>query len=111
MSTGPSGSLQESFESGLRFLATALALHEDHRSGPATVTSACEAIRCFLVILDTAAERHLSDPDGEVRRLRDQLEALLTPQQGAEEAMMNAVEAARLARDASARVLPLLTST
>ncbi len=108
MTTGPGGPLQERFEAGLRFLATALALHEDHRSGAATVTAACEAIRCFLQILDAAAERHLPDPGGEIRHLRDQLEALLSPRQGAEQAMANAVEAARLARDAAASLLPRL---
>lgn len=109
MSTGPSHELQEAFERGLRFLAAALALHEDHRSGPATVSAACDAIRCFMEIFEAAAQRSLPDPEGEVRRLRAQLEALLTPEQGAEEAMMNAVEAARLARDAAATLLPALT--
>ena len=108
MSTGPQGELQEAFERGLRFLAAALALHEDHRSGPATVTAACDAIRCFMVILEEAAQRNLPDPEGDIRRLRAQLEALLTPRQGAEEAMMNAVEAARLARDTAAGLLPRL---
>ena len=108
VTSGPSSALQETFERGLRFLVTALALHEDHRSGPATVSAACDAIRCFMVILEAAAQRSLPDPEGEVRRLRDQLEALLTTEQGAEEAMMNAVEAARLARDAAAALLPRL---
>ncbi|MBI3130256.1 MAG: hypothetical protein HYZ13_02765 [Acidobacteria bacterium] len=108
MTTGPQGELQEAFERGLRFLATALALHEDHRSGPATVTAACDAIRCFMVVLEASAQRSLPDPQGEVHRLRSQLEALLTPKQGAEEAMLNAVEAARLARDTAAALLPRL---
>ncbi len=109
MSTGPSNPFQEAFERGLRFLATALALHEDHRSGAATVTAACESIRCFMVIFEEAAQRSLPDPEGDVRRLRAQLEALLTPTQGAEEAMQNAVEAARLARDTAAGLLTRLT--
>ncbi|HJV89240.1 MAG TPA: hypothetical protein VJ623_02960 [Holophagaceae bacterium] len=110
MTTGPGGELQEAFERGLRFLAAGLALHQDHRSGAATVTAACDAIRCFMVILEAAAQRSLPDPGGEVRRLRAQLEALLTPEQGAEEAMMNAVEAARLARDTAAALLPALAT-
>lgn len=108
MTSGPQGELQEAFERGLRFLAAALALHEDHRSGPATVSAACDAIRCFMVVLEAAAQRHLPDPEGDIRRLRAQLEALLTPRQGAEEAMLNAVEAARLARDTAAGLLPRL---
>lgn len=108
MTSGPQGELQEAFERGLRFLATALALHEDHRSGAATVSAACDAIRCFMVVLEAAAQRHLPDPEGDIRRLRSQLEALLTPRQGAEEAMLNAVEAARLARDTAAGLLPRL---
>lgn len=108
MTSGPGGPLYERFETGLRFLATALALHADHRSGEATVTAACEAIRCFLVVLQTAAERQLPDPEGEVRRLRDQLEVLLTPRQGETEAMAHAVEAACLARDTAAGLLPKL---
>lgn len=108
MTSGPQGERQEAFERGLRFLATALALHEDHRSGAATVSAACDAIRCFMVVLEAAAQRNLPDPEGDIRRLRSQLEALLTPRQGAEEAMVNAVDAARLARDAAAGLLPRL---
>ena len=54
MTSGPQGELQEAFERGLRFLATALALHEDHRSDAATVSAACDAIRCLMVILEAA---------------------------------------------------------
>lgn len=105
---GSTGALQDRFEAGLRFLATALALQQDHRNGQATVTAACDAIGCFLVILAAAAERSLPDPEGEVATLRAQCEALLTPRQSAEDALRHAVQAALLARDQAARLLPLV---
>ncbi len=105
---GSSGALQGAFEDGLRFLATALALEQDHRSAPATVSAACDAIQCFLRIFAAAAELKLPDPDGEIPRLRAQCEALLTPRQSSQEALRNAVEAAILARDQASRLLPLL---
>lgn len=98
--------MQQAFEDGLRFLATALALREDHRSIPASVSAACDAIQCFLRIFSAAAARRLPDPEGEIPRLRAQCEALLTPRQAPEEAVENALQAARLARDQAARLLP-----
>ena len=68
--TGATGPLQLRFEDGLRFLATALALQSDHRSSAATLSAACDAMKCFLSILQAAAERHLEDRDGEVARLK-----------------------------------------
>lgn len=106
--TGPSGPLQARFEDGLRFLAAALALGTDRRNAAAAVSAACDAIRCFLEILGAAAERHLADPDGELPRLREQCVALLTTRQNPEDAMVHALEAARLARDQAARLLPEL---
>jgi len=108
MSTGPTGSPQAVFEDGLRFLATALALEVDHRTSAAIVSAACDAIQCFLVTFERAAQRHLPDPKGETTKLRGQLEALLTPRQSAEEAAQHALEGARLARDQAARLLPRL---
>jgi len=108
MSTGPSGSLQARFEDGLRFLAAALALEVDHRHSAAIVSTACDAIQCFLLVFEAAGQRHLSDPEGETTHLRGQLEALLTPRQSAEEAARHALEAARLARDQAAKLLPRL---
>jgi hypothetical protein len=105
---GPCGPLANRFEDGLRFLAAALALAGDHRSAPAATTAACDAIRCFLAILDTAASRHFPDPDGDITRLRDQCAALLTLRQGPEDALAHALAAARLARDQASRVLVLL---
>jgi hypothetical protein len=105
---GPTGELQERFEDGLRFLAAALALRVDHRSMAAAISAACDAVRCFLKILETAAERHLADPGGEVNRLRDQCVALLTLSQNPEDALEHALEAARLSRDEAARLLPQL---
>jgi len=106
--SGPSNASQGRFEDGLRFLAAALALDIDRRHSAAIVTTACDAIQCFLVVFETAAQRHLPDPQGEVTRLRGQLEALLTPHQSPEDAARNALEAARLARDQAARLLPKL---
>ena len=108
MSSGPSGPPQARFEDGLRFLATALALDADHRNGAAIVSTACDAIQCFLVIFEQAALRRLPDPEGETARLRGQLEALLTPRQSPEEAARHALDAALLARDQAALLLPRL---
>jgi hypothetical protein len=105
---GPTGELQERFEDGLRFLATALALRADRRSLPAATSAACDAVRCFLKIFEAAAERHMPDPRGDLLRLRDQCAALLTLGQNADEALEHALEAARLARDEAARMLPRL---
>ncbi len=106
--SGPSGAPQARFEDGLRFLAAALALDLDHRHSAAIVSTACDAIQCFLVAFEAAAQRRLPDPQGEVARLRGQLEALLTPRQSPEDAARNALVAARLARDQAARLLPRL---
>jgi hypothetical protein len=103
---GPSVSPQARFEDGLRLLAAALALDVDHRNGAAIVTAACSALTCFMDLLEAAEQRDLPDPEGEGRRLRRQLEALLTPRQSPEAAARHALEAARLARDQAARVLP-----
>lgn len=109
MSSGPTGSRQEAFEQGLRFLVAALALDADHRHGGAVTSAACDAIRCFIRVFEAAAEQHLPDPEGEIKRLRNQLEALLTPGQNPEEAARHALEAACLARDQAAAVLPRLS--
>jgi hypothetical protein len=106
--SGPSNASQGRFEDGLRLLAAALALDIDRRNSAAIVTAACDAIQCFLVVFETAARRHLPDPEGETARLRGQLEALLTPHQSPEDAARNALEAARLARDQAALLLPRL---
>ncbi len=103
---GASGPLQSRFEDGLRFLTLALALERDHRSPGAVVSSACDALACFLAVLDAAARRRVPDPDGAIRRLRGQCEALLTPRQDAEEAQRHAIDAALLARDQAALLLP-----
>jgi hypothetical protein len=108
MMEGPTGASQEWFEDGLRFLATALALKADQRSLPAAISAACDAVRCFLKIFEAAAIRHLSDPRGELPRLRDQCTALLTLGQYPADALDHALEAARLARDEAARLLPRL---
>ena len=105
---GPTGEFQERFEDGLRFLAAALALKADQRSLPAAISAACDSVRCFLQIFETAASRHLPDPRGELPRLRDQCAALLTLGQGPAEALDHALEAARLSRDEAARLLPRL---
>jgi hypothetical protein len=107
---GPAGSPQGHFEDGLRFLAAALALEADQRNSAAIVTAACDAIQCFMVTFGVAAQRHLPDPDGEVLRLRGQLEALLTPRQSPAEAARHALDAALLARDQAALLLPRLAS-
>jgi hypothetical protein len=106
MSSGPSGLPQARFEDGLRFLAAAFALEADRRNGAAIVSAACDAIQCFLTIFELGARRHLPDPEGELIRLRGQLEALLTPQQSSGEAAQHALSAACLARDQAARMLP-----
>lgn len=105
---GPTGASQEHFEDGLRFLAAALALKGDQRSLPAATSAACDAVRCFLKVFAAAAERHLPDPRGELPRLRDQCVALLTLGQNPADALEHALEAARLARDEAARLLPRL---
>jgi hypothetical protein len=108
-SSGPAGTPQARFEDGLRCLATALALGTDHRSAAAVVSAACEAIQCFMATFEAAARRRLPDPEGATLRLRGQLEALLTPRQSPEDAARHALEAARLARDQAARILPGLS--
>ncbi len=105
-SAGPGGEAFGRFEDGLRFLATALALQADHRSPAPAVSAACDAVQCFLKVFEMAAQRHLEDPHGEFIRLRDQCVALLTSQQDAESAVGHAIEAAKLARDQAARLLP-----
>ena len=105
---GPTGELQSRFEDGLRFLVAALALATDHRNTAAAISASCDAVRCFLEILTTAAERHLPDPHGEVGRLRDQCVALLSTEQDPEDALRHTLEAARLSRDGAARLLPRL---
>ena len=106
MKAGPAGPHQALFEDGLRFLAAALALQADRRS--AAVSAACDSVKCFLRIFEEAAARHLADPEGELLHLRDQCTALLTPQQDAQTAVAHAIEAATLARDQAARLLPKL---
>ncbi|WP_373467325.1 hypothetical protein [Geothrix sp. 21YS21S-4] len=106
--SGPSGASHARFEDGLRFLAAALALDIDRRNSAAIVSAACDAIQCFLAVFEVAAHRHLPDPQGETARLRGQLEALLTPHQSPADAARNALEAARLARDQAALLLPRL---
>ncbi len=105
---GATGPLQARFEDGLRFLATALALQGDHRNGAATLSAACDAMKCFLSIFQAAAERHLEDRDGEVARLKDQCEALLDLDQEPEALLQSVIEAARLSRDRAAALLPKL---
>jgi len=105
---GLQGPLASVFEDGLRLLAAALAFKGGRRSSPAAVSSACGAIRCFLKILEAGAGRRLADPAGDLARLRAQCDALLNPDQDPGEALAHALEAARLARDAAARVLVLL---
>ena len=107
-SRGATGPLQARFEDGLRFLATALALQSDHRNGAATLSAACDAMKCFLSIFETAAERHLEDRGGEVARLKSQCEALLHLDQDSEALLKSAIEAARLSRDQAAALLPKL---
>lgn len=105
---GPCGPLADRFEEGMRYLVVALALGADHRSTAAAVQAACDAIRCFLDVLAEAAARHLPDPEGEVLRLHAQCTALLTLRQDEDDAMVHAIEAARLARNQAARLLPIL---
>ncbi|MBP1626313.1 MAG: hypothetical protein H6Q00_788 [Holophagaceae bacterium] len=106
-SSGPAGALQSRFEDGLRFLAAALALQAGCSPAPA-ITAACDALRCFLAILEAGAERHVPDPEGEVEHLRNQCVALLTQHQAPGEVLEHALEAAKLARDQAARILPRL---
>ncbi len=105
---GASGPLQARFEDGLRFLAAALPLGASARSDAASVSAALDALRCFLAVVDAAAQRRLPDPEGEMARLRDQCLALLTIRQTSADAAFNALEAAKLARDLAARLLPRL---
>jgi hypothetical protein len=105
---GPQGPLQSVFEDGLRLLAAALAMRASRKRSPAAVTTACSAIRCFLKILEAAGSRHVPDPGGDLARLKAQCEALLTLGQDPCDALAHVLEAARLARDAAARVLALL---
>jgi len=105
---GGQGPLQSVFEDGLRLLAAALAIRAGRERSPAAISSACGAIRCFLKILEAAGGRHLPDPDGDLARLKVQCEALLSLGQDPAEALGHVLEAARLARDASARVLGML---
>jgi len=104
------GPLQTSFENGLRFLATALVLQSDHRNSAATLSAACDAMKCFMPIFKAAAERHLEDRSGEVARLKNQCEALLDLKQAPELLLESAIEAARLSRDQAAALLPKLGS-
>ncbi len=108
--TGATGPLQVRFEDGLRFLATALALQGDHRNGAATLSAACDAMKCFLSIFQAAAERHLEDRNGEVARLKKQCEVLLHLDQDPEVLLKSAIEAALLSRDQAASLLPELGS-
>ena len=82
---------QARFEDGLRFLAAALAMAPERHSA-AVVSTACDAIQCFMLTFEAAARRHLPDPEGEILRLRGQLEALLTPRQSPEAAARHALE-------------------
>lgn len=106
--SGPSGPLQSRFEDGLRFLAAGYALREDRRNGAAATTSACDALACFMAIFEAAAQRHLPDPQGRMANLRAQCEGLLTPDQAPGAALDHALEAACLARDLAAELLPRL---
>ncbi|MDR3669346.1 MAG: hypothetical protein P4L36_00790 [Holophaga sp.] len=103
---GLQGPLQSVFEDGLRLLAAALAIRGGPERSKAAVTSACSAIRCFLKIIQ--AGTGLPDPGGDLVRLKAQCEALLSLGQAPEDALVHALEAARLARDAAARILVLL---
>lgn len=105
---GPVGALQRRFEDGLRFLGLALALEEDGRHGGAVVSAACDALRCFLAILEQAARRNLADPEGEVARLQARCGPLLDTRQAPVDASRHALEAALLARDQASRLLPKL---
>jgi len=105
-SAGPSGEIVCRFEDGLRFLAAALALNIDNRNSAAAISAACNALKCFIIIIEKAAKLHFEDPQNEINHLRDQCSALLTIGQEREEATMHALEAAKLARDQAARLLP-----
>ena len=105
---GAGGPLQAHFEDGLRFLAAAAALRLDPRASAAALTSACDALQCFLAIFNAAALRHLPDPSGDLVRLKNQCAALLTPCQDPGDALVHALDAAKLARDEAARLLPSL---
>jgi hypothetical protein len=103
---GLQGPLQSVFEDGLRLLAAALAIGGGPRRSSAAITSTCSALRCFLKIIQAGAG--LPDPGGDLARLKAQCEALLSLGQAPEDALAHALEAARLARDAAARILVLL---
>jgi len=106
--SGPIGPHHDQFEGGMAFLAAALAVEQARGSNPAAVvTAAGEALRCFLSILEVAAEKSVVDPE-ELSRLRGQCEALLTLHQSAPDAARHCLEAALLARDAAAEVVPKL---
>jgi len=107
---GPTGPLPDQFEDGLRLLAAALALKGDPRAGAAAISTACGAIRCFLKILEAAANKGYPDPDGSLERLRGQCAALLNLSQDPGDALDHTFQAARLARDEAARVLVLLAA-
>lgn len=111
IASGPTGDMASRFEDGLRFLATALALQADHRNQAAATSSACDAVKCFMKILEQAAKRRLPDPSGEVERLRNQCIALMTTAQNGNDAAKHAVEAAILVRDQAARLLPKLMAS
>jgi hypothetical protein len=96
------------FEDGLRLLAAALAIRASGQSSAAAVSSTCGAIRCFLKVLEAAGARHVPDPGADLARLRAQCDALLNPRQDPGDALVHALEAARLARDAAARLLALM---
>lgn len=102
--SGREGPLQAVFEDGLRLLAAAMAIGAGRGPAPSpqAVRSACGALRCFLKVLETTAGR---DPGAGLARLRGQCQALLSPRQAPAEALAHAIEAARLARDAAAKVL------
>lgn len=104
----PGGRFFDRYGDGLRFLATAQALALDRRHLPAATTAACDALKCFLTILEESARREFPDPDGELGRLRAQCEALLTLRQAPVDALGHALEAARLAQAQAARVLLVL---
>jgi len=105
---GLQGPLQSVFEDGLRLLAAAMAMRAAGERSPAAVTTACSAIGCFLKILQAAQAAGLPDSGGDLARLKAQCEALLTLGQDQVDAVAHVLEAAKLARDAAARVLVLL---
>jgi hypothetical protein len=105
---GLSGEAASRFEDGLRFYAVALAMGEERSHAPAAVTAACDAIRCFLLVVEAATARRVPDPGGELARLREQCGALLNLRQDPADARDHALAAARLARDQASRLLALM---